>query len=501
MKKNIKKLLVLPALFLLGSCAGNDTFSGGTGSRSDYYGYSCLDENYYYSGDYYYGDTNEYTEIRDNRFINTAAQKSSYFSMCSSTAAYTNIKNMVMNEHIRPDEDAVMIEQMLNYFKYDYSLEEGESLKIFNEIADCPWNESHKLASIAVKAKEVEERDRKSMNVVFLIDVSGSMSNSLELVKEAFVTLVDNLSANDRISIVTYANKVKTVLNGGSLANKEQIISAINDLKASGGTNGSGGIEKAYSVAEDNFIEGGNNRVILASDGDFNVGISNGGILKDFIKEKREQSHVYLSVFGFGLGNYRNDFAETLAKNGDGNMFYIDSLEEIQRIFSSDLSATFEVVARDVKASVTFDTRYVHAYRLIGYENSKLTSSEYYDTRTDAGEILAGDVTVVLYEIVPEKNVPSDAQYFKSEVRYKDPDSLAARVISNQDSACSLIQSLNFTFQAMVAEYGLLLRNSVYKGKANYQNILDLYDENSEAFDADADRVEFRALVAATQLD
>lgn len=484
MTKVNKKLLLLPALFLLAGCNGGmkEMYSPGVCD----YAFDIMD------------DTNSYHEIVENDYIKASINNKSSFSLSSSTSAYTNIRNCIENGYM-PNKDAVMIDQMLNYFDYDYTLEDGQNIGIFNEVSACPWNDEHVLASIAIKAKDVVETERKTMNVVFLIDISGSMSGHMELIKAGFSTMVNQLSPNDRISIVTYASGVKTRLDGATLKEKSKILKTINNLMAGGSTNGSGGIQQAYEVAKKNYIEGANNLVILATDGDFNVGISDDNGLKKFISEKRDTG-IYLSILGFGMRNYHSNFAETLARNGNGNMFYVDSEKEAQKIFGSNLASTFEVYAKDVKTQIIFDKEQVDSYRLIDYEHALLTEEEYEDESTDAGEILAGDVTVAMYEIILNNDANIANDLFNVELKYKDPVSNENKVISKGESMYKFTQSNNFIFQTLVVEYGLVIRDSKYKSSANYDSIIATYDQYKDIFNADKEKEEFRALVIMTEI-
>lgn len=495
MRKSVK-LFLAPFIFLLGACKsfGACKEEGVAMMNS---GYTHWPNSYASDASPARVDTNSYTEIKENNFINTSENNKSTFSLCSSTGAYTNLKNLVMNYGTMPDKNAVIIEQMLNYFDYSYEPNENETLAIFNEVSDCPWNSDHKLASIAVKAKDAEVPPGNN-NFVFLIDVSGSMYSVLDMVKSSFEILTRNLSDNDRVSIVTYANGVSTVLDGASGKDRDLIISKVNGLMANGGTNGSGGIQKAYEIARKHFINDGNNRVILATDGDFNIGISDQTELQNYIADKRD-SGIYLSILGFGMGNYHSDTAETLAKNGNGNMFYIDSERTANKLFGQDLMAAFEVVAKDTKTQVTFDSNQVASYRLLGYENALLSDDDFNNTQKDAGEILSGDVTVAMYEIVLNENADLTQSLFTSEIHYKDPKTSVDKELKNENAIYSATKSDDFVFQALVVEYGLVLRDSQYKGDATYNHVIGLYEEKSSIFNRDDNRKEFYNLVRATK--
>lgn len=488
MRRLTKRLLMLPALLCMTSCMSprmNDGFC-------DYWyttaGYNVLVQ-----------DTNDYNEIVENGFTDTAENNKSSFSLDTSTAAYTNIKSLVLDERRLPSTNAVMIEQMLNYFTYDYQIGENQDLAIYNEISNCPWNEDSKLVSIAVKAKEVKEEERLPMNLVFLIDVSGSMSDSIALIKSAFGALCEQLNSNDRVSIVTYANGVSTILDGAKGSDTQKIMSKVNSLRVGGGTNGSKGLQRAYSVAQKSFIAGGNNRIILATDGDFNIGISTQDELSEYISTQRD-SGIYISILGFGNNNYHNSTAETIIKNGNGNMFYIHNEDEIFRLFEGGLAASLEVVAKDCKSLVTFDVNQVASYRLLGYENAMLSEEQYEDNTVDAGEICAGHVTVAMYEIKLTNNCDLSKNLFTSALHFKDPNTTEDKEVVASNALYNEIHSYDFTFQGMICEYALVLRNSKYKGTASLGHVLDLYDAFNEIYENDERKSEFYHLVEVTKL-
>lgn len=481
MKGFLKKIILGTSIIFGVSSCGLPSFNGA--------GY---DDSGSFSNNY---DTNTYNEIVENDFIDTKDEDKSYFSMASSTAAYTNIRSLVMDQNTLPNANAVKIEEMLNYFKYNYQVAD-KNIGVFNELSDCPWNSENKIASIAVKAKSVSN-DNVPMNLVFLIDISGSMNESIDLIKKSFSMLVNNLTPTDKISIVTYASGVSTVLDSGNGSEKSRILNIINNLKAGGSTNGEGGIQKAYELATKNFITGGNNRIILATDGDFNVGISDSDDLGKYIAEKRE-SGVYLSVLGFGMGNYHSNIAESLATNGNGNVFYINSLKEAMSLFGENMNI-FKVVAKDCKAAVIFDQTQVSSYRLIGYENSLLTEDQYNDSKTDAGELLSSTVTIALYEIKLETTADTSKAFFTSELSYISPETGADLIEKGNPCSYTNTPSSDFIFQTMVAEYGLLLRNSKHKGNASYEHILNTYEANSNKYELDQLKKEFYELVKKTK--
>ena len=330
----------------------------------------------------------DYTEIIENKFVSTADAPSSYFSIDANTASYPNLRRLINQGITDIPKDAVRVEEMLNYFDYDYQTPtDGSVLSLNASLFDTPYNRQTKLLTVGLAAEKVEFSGVKN-NIVFLLDVSGSMysADKLPLVQQAFMLLTENLNPEDRVSIVTYAGEDRVALSGAYGYEKQKIMAVIEDLYAGGSTAGSKGIETAYSLAEQYFIEGGNNRVILATDGDFNVGVSSVEGLENLIAEKR-QSGVYFSVFGVGHGNIQSDKMETLALKGNGIYSYIDSVKEAKRALVEGIGGSIVTVAKDVKAGITFNPEYVEAYRLIGYENKLLTEDEFNDSNTDAGEL------------------------------------------------------------------------------------------------------------------
>ena len=438
-------------------------------------------------------DNNEYLELREQNFISTVADNKVNVSLDSSNAAYSNLRKLINNLQSIPT-DAVNIEQMLNYFTYSYENDSEDQLKSYLEIARCPWNDENYLLSVAVKAKEFQLEENRPNNFVFLLDISGSMyaEDKLPLMIKAFKILVDNLKDNDRVSIVTYAGTESILLDGGYGFEKAKISAIISDLSAGGSTAGSQGIQRAYELAQKHYIEGGNNRVFLATDGDFNVGLSKIGDLKKFISEKRETG-VYLSLLGFGTGNLKADTMDTLAQAGNGNYYYIDTLLEAQKVFIKELGGTLQTVAKDAKVQVEFNKEIVEKYRLIGYENKQLTDEEFDNSETDAGEIGAGHVTVCLIEITL-KELVDDAEIARCTVRYKD--ALDNELNKEAITICNGITanpSSEFLFQSAVAEFGLVLRNSKYKHNASLPKVVSRIVDNK--LDSDDYRREFLRLV------
>lgn len=377
-------------------------------------------------------DPEDYGKLIENKWISTSDEPTSTFSSDVDTASYTRFRAFVnQNASLKTLQDyygaSIRTEEMLNYFKYTTNAPIGDDLfGVRTEIAPCPWNETASLLMMTFKAKEVSA-ENKGNNLVFLIDVSGSMDSQdkLPLLKKAFGELVKNLSANDRISIVTYSGAEKVVLEGCKGSDKDKILKAVNSLGAGGSTNGSAGMEKAYSIARDHYIEGGNNRIIMATDGDLNVGISTTDGILEFVEEKRK-SGIYISTLGFGTGGYNDSILETIADNGNGAYYFIDSMSEVEKVFGSDLLSTLYTVAEDVKFQITFDPRTVSEYRLVGYENRLMNNEDFENDAKDAGEVGSGHELVVCYEIKTTDTEDVKEQLATLKVRYKDPGALEA---------------------------------------------------------------------------
>lgn len=420
-------------------------------------------------------NSESYLELEEKGFTDTMVNNKVNVSLDSSTAAYSNLRRAIKNGNIIYP-DMVNIEQMLNYFNYSYVNESSDVLTSFLELGNCPWNENNKLLSVAIKAKDFELNNNTRNNFVFLLDVSGSMrsSDKLPLMIEAFKILIDSLNDDDRISIVTYASSESVLLDGGYGYEKNKISAIISDLEAGGSTAGSAGIRTAYELAEKHFIEGGNNRVFLATDGDFNVGISSIEGLERFI-ERRRETGVYLSLLGFGSGNLHSSTMDTLASAGNGNYYYIDSVLEARKVFIETLGGTLLTLAKDAKASIEFNSEIVEKYRVIGYENKILTDEEFENSETDAGEIGAGHTVICLIEVVLKEDVllNEEQTIVTSILRYKDVlDGEMNKEIITTCDRISADESEDFVFAGAVAEFGLLLRNSKYKGNASYESIL-----------------------------
>lgn len=456
-------------------------------------------------------NTEEYSDIKENGFKAVATSPLSTFAADVDTASYANIRRMI-NDGYLPEPDAVRIEEMLNYFHYDYPEPTGdEPFSVSTEISACPWNPDTRLLMIGMQAKQVDKSVHKPSNLVFLIDVSGSMDepDKLPLVKNAFLLLCEQLKDDDTISIVTYAGEDRVVLEGEKGSNSEKIMNAIENLDAGGTTAGSMGIERAYEIAEKYFLKEGNNRVILATDGDLNVGITSEGALTELIKKKKE-SGVFLSVLGFGTGNIKDNKMEALADNGNGNYSYIDSRFEARKVMVEELGANFFTVAKDVKLQLEFNPEYIKGYRLIGYENRIMNDEDFKDDKKDGGEIGAGHRVTVLYEIVDKDSpmeIGSDLKYQNStsagsdelltvSVRYKKPDGEASTELSYpvKEDSIKTEMSNNMKFAAAIAEVGMLLRDSEYKKDSSYKNVLELLNSIPD-INSDRDKLEFMLMV------
>ena len=469
----------------------------------------------------YGGDTvnsEEYKEIIESGFQSTAKNPLSTFSIDVDTASYANIRRMINRGQEIP-EDAVRIEEMINYFNYDYKEPEGnDPVSVTTELSDCPWNPEHQLMLVGIQAKEIDFDNRPMSNLVFLLDVSGSMydEDKLPLVQKSFSLLADELTENDRVSIVTYAGYEQVVLEGARGDQKVKIREALEGLTAGGSTAGEAGIQKAYELAGNYFIPGGNNRVILATDGDLNVGVSSEEGLTKLIEEKRK-SGVHLSVLGFGTGNIKDNKMEALADNGDGNYNYIDSLSEAKKVLVEEMGGTLITVAKDVKLQVEFNPLLVDGYRLLGYENRRLADEDFDNDAVDAGEIGSGHQVTALYEIVragegsgkelkyqnTESKAPDtgNSSEFKDElltinIRYKAPNGNESKLLSVPAKTSIYQKELptNLRFAGAVAEFGMILRDSEYKGTASSEQILSLVDGMPQS-GLDEYKDEFRKLV------
>ncbi len=421
------------------------------------------------------------------------------------------------------EPDAVRIEEMINYFDYEYPQPKNEHpYSITTEYSNCPWQPNHKLLHFGLQGKKIPMDNLPPSNIVFLLDVSGSMDseNKLPLLKSSIKLLVNNLRAVDKISIVVYAGAAGIVLQPTPGNDKAKILEAIDNLQAGGSTAGGAGIELAYKTAEENFMKGGNNRIILCTDGDFNVGVSNQNELEDLITKKRE-SGVYLTCLGFGMGNYKDNKIETLANKGNGNYSYIDNIQEANKTLVTEFGGTLFTIAKDVKVQIEFNSSVVQAYRLVGYENRLLNNEDFKDDKKDAGEMGAGHTVTVIYEIIPVgvksefvKDIDS-LKYQKNEVkkgdtkevatiktRYKKPDGDSGidYNIPVENKTVSIDKtSDNYRFSASVAMFGMLLKNSEYKGTASYDGVIELA-EKSKGKDSEGYKSEFVRLVRIAKM-
>ncbi|WP_423998958.1 YfbK domain-containing protein [Maribacter sp. IgM3_T14_3] len=465
-------------------------------------------------GNYVIEEDENYAQITENQFQNVGINPLSTFSIDVDKAAYSNIRRFINNGKEVP-VDAVKIEEMINYFDYDYPQPTNEHpFSVNTEVAQTPWNVDTKLVRIGLQGKEYLNEELPASNLTFLIDVSGSMSsdNKLPLLKSAFKLLVNQLREKDRVSIVVYAGAAGVVLEPTSGNNKEKIMSALNNLEAGGSTAGGEGIQLAYKLAEKHFKRNGNNRVILATDGDFNVGLSSDKDMEDLIVEKRE-SGVFLSVLGFGMGNYMDSKLETLADKGNGNHGYIDTMQEAQKLFGKEFGGTLFTIAKDVKLQVEFNPAKVKSYRLIGYENRLLADEDFIDDTKDAGELGSGHKVTALYEIV-EVGVTSeyvkethDLKYtkvlsgdkfsnelFTIKFRYKKPDGNKSIELVHVQNSNTQEMSKDFLFSAAVALFGQQLRKSAFINKTSFNDVIVLA-EKGRGEDENGYRAEFIRLV------
>ncbi len=476
---------------------------------TDVYPMSDYDNSWHSEG------TEEYGSFVENSYHSPYDEPLSTFSIDVDTASYSQIRRY-LSEGSLPPEDAVRIEECINYFSYDYEAPRGpEPVNVGVTISDCPWNEGRYLARIFVKAAELDLREAPKSNLVFLLDVSGSMDepDKLPLVKTAMMMLSASLNESDRVSIVVYAGASGYLLDGCPGSDMMTIETALDTLYAGGSTAGGEGIELAYRLAEKNFIQGGNNRVILCTDGDFNVGPSSTEELEALIEQKRS-SGVFLSVLGFGTGNTKDNLMETLADKGNGNYAYIDSLMEAKKVLVNEVSSTLYTVAKDVKIQVEFNPEAVKEYRLVGYDNRILSAEDFNNDKKDAGEMGAGHCVTAFYEIIPvgsddtsaavddlvfqnnakpvfaDKKPAADWMFVK--LRYKQPDGNESKLITAIAGKKNYTAQpdKDFLFASAVAEFGLLLKNSEYSGKANFMSLIERA-RASRGTDEDGYRAQF----------
>ena len=460
-----------------------------------------------------------YDNITENRFKKVSDDPLSTFSIDVDAAAYSNVRRF-LNSRQLPPAGAVRVEEMINYFHYDYPQPtNGDPFSINTEIAACPWNAQHRLALIGLQGKKIPVNELPASNLVFLIDVSGSMmeEDKLPLVQQSLKLLADNLREQDKVSICVYAGAAGMALAPTSGAHKQKIKDAVNALEAGGSTAGAEGIMLAYKTARENFIKGGNNRVILCTDGDFNVGVSSDDALERLIEQERE-SGVYLSVLGFGTGNYQDAKMQKLADKGNGNHAYIDGLAEAKKVLISEFGGTLFTIAKDVKLQVEFNPALVQGYRLVGYENRILNKEDFNNDKKDAGDMGSGHTVTALYEIIPVgipttlldstdklkyqrparlSNTSFTKEMMTIKFRYKKPDETVSKVIEHpvfEENKILDNASENLRFAAAVAEFGMLLRNSAFRQDATYRSVTQLAT-NALGKDEEGYRKEFLQLV------
>ena len=462
-------------------------------------------------------DTEEYSPIDESGFIRVDTQPFSTFGADVDTASYSSLRRKLMeaysyNEESPDfwgmDDSAIRLEEMVNYFDYHYEEpEDGEKFGVTKVLVPCPWNEDTLLLKVGIKAEDVQQTDTKS-NIVFLVDTSGSMFSfdKLPLVQKALGILTEQLSDDDVVSIVTYAGSEEVALEGASGNDKDEIMQAIDRLEAEGSTYGEGGINKAYEIAEKYFVEDGNNRVVLCTDGDFNVGVSSESGLKDLISKKRETG-IFFSCLGFGEGNYSDTTMETLADNGNGNYFYIDCEREAKRALEEEFMSTIYTVAKDTKFQVEFNPANVKGYRLIGYENRKMAAEDFNDDTKDGGEVGSGQTVTVLYEVVPSdsdfemgdvnskygnketETIESDFadEMLNVSIRYKEPDADESVLKEYPVFMADLQEEMDddTSWAAGVVQAGMVMRDSAYMGTTTLDGIYDRLKNDAEIMDND----------------
>lgn len=475
-------------------------------------------------------NTEEYDRIVDNPFRKALDAPVSTFSIDVDTASYSNLRRFLMEDQTLPPKDAVRIEELVNYFQYEYpevpmAGTDGHPVASYYAMSKAPWNPDHYLLRVAVKARTLEMKTLPPTNLVLLLDTSGSMSdeNKLPLLKRSLKILVEQLRPQDRVSIVAYAGSTGLILDATSGDKKEKIIDAFDRLEASGSTAGGAGIVLAYEVAKKNFVSGGNNRVLLCTDGDFNVGVSSTGELERLIEEKRKDN-IYLTVIGLGMGNYKDSRMETLADKGNGNYAYIDNLLEGKKVMGKELWGNIYAVAKDVKIQIEFNPAAVREYRLIGYENRLLAREDFNDDTKDAGEMGSGQSVTAFYEIVPPSASPTggtpavdplqfqQTQVLPSEdllafrLRYKLPGDgqESSRLMSTMLKANEIMKPLDesdddFRFASSVVEFGLLLRDSPWKGNSSWKQAL-ARAKGARGRDDEGYRAEFLKMIEMAEL-
>ena len=458
--------------------------------------------------------TEEYSDVDENGFLSVVTSPTSTLSASVDTASYANLRRMIYEGYGVKDipTGAVRTEEFLNYFRYDFiTPRTGEPFAVSAQIADCPWNKDTRLMILGLQAQNPSAATEQGSNLVFLIDVSGSMKSidKLPLLQDSFSYLVDQLDPSDRVSIVTYASSERVVLEGAYASEKKEILDAINKLKADGSTAGEKGLKCAYEIAEKYFIKGGNNRIIMASDGDLNVGFSSESELADYVTSKRADG-IYLSVLGFGSGNYKDNKMKAIAQNGNGNYHYIDSIDEARKVFGEDLIANLYSVADDVKIELEFNPAYIKGYRLIGYETRQLSHEDFTDDTKDAAELGAGHQVIVAYEVVMKESpfeiggAPlkyqepttgiENGEWFTIAIRYKEPGTQTSKevIFPIGKSAYTDNPDKDWVFASAVIEFGMIVSQSNYVGTATLEEVI----ETAQAAEkSDKYRMEFVQLV------
>jgi len=494
MKKLVYFLTVLLISFI--SCDEKNTLTTDYGNYS-YYSYSNYNASEGGFNDYTGGD--RYNESTENPFIYTSEQPVSTFSIDADGGSYSNVKDFIENGELPPVE-AIRTEEFINYFNFNYPDPEGDhSLSVNSEICLCPWNESNKLLRIGIKGITIPNELLPPSNLVLLIDISGSMTheNKLPLLRESFQMLVDEFRKQDRIAIVTYAGSAGVALESTSGENKNMIKNVINSLQAGGSTAGGQGIVTAYEIAEQNYIDGGNNRIILATDGDFNVGISNQDALVELIESKRDKG-IFLTIIGVGRGNLNDAMMEQVANNGNGTYEYLGNYTDAKKILVDEYGKFF-TIAKDVKIQITFNEETVQQYRLIGYENRVMDNEDFENDEEDAGEIGLGQTITALYEIVPAQSSDSNIEICNIDFRYKKSGENQSVLISatGEDKGNNFLNaSDDLRFAVSVAGFSLILRDSDYKGDLTMQNVYE-WANNSKSYDPFGYKSDFIELISS----
>lgn len=440
----------------------------------------------------------KYANFEENPFIETQKEKTSTFAIDADGAAYSNLRRYITNNE-KPPKDAIRIEELINYFNYKYPDSKSDPIAADGEVAACPWAEGHKLVRIGVKGKNIPDNQLPASNVVLLVDVSGSMEdeNKLALLKNSFKYLVNELKPDDKLAIVTYAGESGVVLPATSGAQKDKIMAAINGLGAGGSTAGADGIITAYKIAQENYVKNGNNRVILCTDGDFNVGPASNEELIQLIEQRRELG-IFLTVIGVGEGNLNDAGMEALADHGNGIYEYIDNMLQAKKVFSDEKNKFF-TVGKDVKIQIDFSPEYIKSYRLIGYENRKLNKEDFTNDKKDAGDISSGQTVTALYEVIPN-GATVKQNLLEIRLRYKDPLASVSKplTINVTDFNNSFEgSSENLRFAAAVAAYGMLVRDSPHKGNATYTKVKD-WASKAMSYDPNNLRKDFLQLIDDT---